>query len=38
MSAISFTVTETGKLGLELDEKKVEYKAIKDAIGPAIEA
>lgn len=34
--SVSFTVTETGKLGVDLDEKKAEYKAIKDAIGPAI--
>jgi len=35
--SVTFSVVETGKLGVDLDEKIAEYKAIKEAIGPAIQ-
>jgi hypothetical protein len=34
--SVTFSVIETGKLGVDLDEKIAEYMAIKEAIGPAI--
>ena len=34
--SVSFAITETGKLGIDLDEKLSEIKAIKEAIGPAL--
>ena len=34
--SVTFAITETGKLGIDLDEKLSETKAIKEAIGPAL--
>lgn len=34
--SVTFSVTETGKIGVDLDEKIAESKALKEAIGPAI--
>lgn len=33
---VTLAVTETGKLGVDIDEKLAEYATIKEAIGPAI--
>lgn len=34
--SVTFAVTESGKIGVDLDEKIAEYKAIKEAVGPAL--
>lgn len=34
--SITFSVTETGKIGVDIDQDVAELKAIKEAIGPAI--
>ncbi|MCW8932092.1 MAG: hypothetical protein OQL19_17905 [Gammaproteobacteria bacterium] len=34
--SITYGVTESGKIGVDLDERIAEYKAIKEAIGPAL--
>lgn len=34
--SVTFAVTETGKLGIDLDEKLSEAKAVKEALGPAL--
>ena len=36
--SVTFSVVETGKLGVDFDEEIAERKAIKEAIGPAISA
>lgn len=34
--SVTFAVTETGKLGIDLDEKLSEAMAVKEALGPAL--
>lgn len=35
-SSITFSVTETGKIGFDIDQSAAELKAIKEALGPAL--
>lgn len=34
--SVTFAITETGKVGVDFDEKSSEAKAIKEALGPAL--
>jgi len=36
LSSVSMSITETGNVGIDFDQRKAELKAIKGAIGPAI--